>query len=139
MPITTTTHINFRGEAKSALEFYQSVFGGEISLFTYTDAHSVEDPAETDWLSWGGLTGDNGINLMAYDVQVRRTYDPGERAFFVSVRATDADELTTYWSRLSVGATIIDDLGPAAWGTPLYGQLTDKFGVTWVLDLAVAY
>jgi PhnB protein len=32
MSVTTTTHINFRGQAREALEFYQTVFGGESSI-----------------------------------------------------------------------------------------------------------
>jgi uncharacterized glyoxalase superfamily protein PhnB len=34
MSVTTTAHINFRGDARKALEFYQSVFGGDISIAT---------------------------------------------------------------------------------------------------------
>jgi hypothetical protein len=37
MRITTTAHLNFRGNAREALEFYQSVFGGEITTITYGD------------------------------------------------------------------------------------------------------
>nr|WP_260408249.1 VOC family protein [Planomonospora venezuelensis] len=62
----------------------------------------------------------------------------GDRAFFVSVRGKDADEITAYWKGLSDDATVIEDLGPAGW-TPLYGMLKDRFGVTWVLDVAVEY
>ncbi|GIH95934.1 hypothetical protein Psi01_65640 [Planobispora siamensis] len=75
---------------------------------------------------------------MAYDVREEQTYDAGDRAFFVSVRGEDADEITAYWKGLSDGATVIEDLGPAGW-TPLYGMLRDRFGVTWVLDVAVEY
>lgn len=58
--------------------------------------------------------------------------------FFVSVRADDADELPPYWARLTEGATVAVDLAPAPWA-PLYGMLTDRFGVTWVLDVAAPY
>lgn len=136
--ITTTTHLNFRGEARAALEFYQSVFGGEIMLATYTDAHSAQDPAEADWITWGQVKADNGFHVMAYDVQVRNEFARGTRSFFVSVRGTDVDEVTSYWKGLSDGATIVQDLAPAGW-SPLYGMLTDRFGVTWVLDVAAAY
>jgi PhnB protein len=40
MSIAVTNHINFRGEARKALEFYKSVFGGDIAIVTYEDAHS---------------------------------------------------------------------------------------------------
>ena len=32
MTIQTTTHLNFRSQARAALTFYQSVFGGEIAM-----------------------------------------------------------------------------------------------------------
>ncbi|MDP2773852.1 MAG: hypothetical protein Q8O61_09870 [Nocardioides sp.] len=60
--------------------------------------------------------------------------EPGDDPFLVSVRGQDAAEVTTYWERLSAGATVVVPLGPAAWA-PLYGMLTDRFGVTWVLDV----
>lgn len=32
MSIQTVAHINFRGDARPALSFYQSVFGGDLVL-----------------------------------------------------------------------------------------------------------
>lgn len=136
MSITTTTHLNFRDDARAALELYQSVFGGRITLVSYADAHDVQDPADADRIMWGEVRADNGFHVMAYDVRAKQSYEAGDRAFFVSVRGSDADEITTYWKGLSEAATVVQDLGPSGW-TPLYGMLTDRFGVTWVLDVAV--
>ena len=60
-----------------------------------------------------------------------------ELTFFVSVRGGDAEELQRHWDGLADGATVTVPLGPAPWA-PLYGMLTDRFGVTWVLDIAAA-
>lgn len=65
-------------------------------------------------------------------------WEPGVIPIFVSVRGTDTAELTAYWEWLSDGASVVVPLGPAGWA-PLFGMLRDKFGVTWVLDLAVAW
>ena len=138
MTITTTTHLNFRGDARAALEFYKSVFGGEVTLFTYADAENVQTPAEADQIMWGQVLGEGGIHLMAYDVPSSMPYDQGVNSVFVSIRGSDADEITGYWEHLSVGATILQDLAPAGW-SPLYGMLKDRFGIVWVLDVAVAY
>jgi PhnB protein len=43
MSVKTTAHINFNGEARTALEFYQSVFGGETAIATYADIHAAEN------------------------------------------------------------------------------------------------
>ena len=135
MSITTTTHLNFRGDARAALDFYRSVFGGAVTAFTYRDARNVHNPAEADQLMWGEVRGDNGIHLMAYDVPGRTPYDQGVNSLFVSVRGSDAEEIRSYWRSLSEDATIISDLSPAPWGAPLYGMVQDRFGVIWVLDV----
>ncbi|WP_398481125.1 VOC family protein [Tardiphaga sp.] len=137
MAVTTTTHLNFRGNAREALVFYQSVFGGEVMLFTYAQAGQAEDPADTDQVIWGQVAAANGFRVMAYDVQARMAWNPGERAFFVSVRGDGADEITRHWDKLSEGATIVQPLGPSGW-SPLYGMLTDRFGITWVMDVEMA-
>ncbi|MEV0760039.1 VOC family protein [Nocardia sp. NPDC050435] len=134
MAIQTTTHLNFRGTARAALEFYQRVFGGDLVAITYADAGAVGDPAEADQVMWGQVAADNGFRVMAYDVPGRLLYAPGENPFFVSVRGDTVAEVTEYWSRLSEDATVVQPLGPAGWA-PAYGMLRDRFGVVWVLDV----
>lgn len=138
MTISTTTHLNFRGDARAALELYRSVFGGDLAVVTYAQAGAVSDPAEADQVMWGQVASAAGFRVMAYDVPSRTPYDAGANAVFVSVRGTDADELRGYWDALADGATVRVPLAQAAW-SPLYGMLTDRHGVTWVLDLEVPW
>jgi PhnB protein len=138
MTLKTTTHLNFRGDARAALAFYQSVFGGEQMVVTYKDAGAVQNPAEANQVMWGQVAADNGFRIMAYDVPSRLGWNPGEIPVFVSVRGDAADEITGYWEKLAAGATILQALAPAGW-SPLYGMLRDRFGITWVLDVEVAY
>jgi PhnB protein len=138
MSVHAVTHINLRGQARQALEFYQSVFGGHIAMVTYKDAGNVQNPADADHVMWGQVVSDKGFRVMAYDVPAGMPWSPGEIPFFVSVRGEDADEITGYWNKLQVGATIVQPLAPAAWA-PLYGMLKDPFGITWVLDVVAPY
>lgn len=138
MSITTTTHLNFRGTARAALELYQSVFGGDLTAVTYADAQAVTDPAEADQIMWAQLVSPQGFRVMAYDVPSHTAYDPGTNPVFVSVRGNDAEEITRYFTALADGADVIVPVGPAAWA-PLYGMLRDRFGVTWVFDIEVAW
>jgi PhnB protein len=136
MSVNAVTHLNFRGDARAALTFYQSVFGGDLIIVTYKDAGNVQDPAEADQVTWGQMSAVSGFSVMAYDVPSAMPWHQGENAFFVSVRgqAADTAEITGYWERLSDGATIVQPFGPAQWA-PLYGMLKDRFGVVWVLDV----
>jgi PhnB protein len=136
MSINTVAHLNLRGNARQALEFYQSVFGGNLVAVTYAEAHNVQNPDEADQIMWGQVTSPEGFSIMAYDVPASRPWSQGDQPFFVSVRGGDADEISGYWKKLSEGSTVVVDLGPAGWA-PLYGMLTDPFGITWVLDVAV--
>jgi PhnB protein len=138
MSVTTATHLNFRGQARQALEFYQSIFGGHLVAVSYADAHSAQLPEEADQIMWGQVQSEDGFHVMAYDVPASRAYEPGTDPVFVSVRGQDEDEIRRYWAGLSQNATIKAPLEPSGWA-PLYGMLTDRFGVTWVLDVAVPY
>jgi PhnB protein len=138
MTVHAVAHLNFRGDARAALEFYQSVFGGNQMVISYKDAGNVQNPAEADQVMWGQVAAESGFRVMAYDVPSRTPWNPGEIPFFVSVRGNAADEITRYWEKLSEGATVLQPLAPSGW-SPLYGMLKDRFGVTWVLDVEVAY
>lgn len=138
MSIKTVTHLNLRGDARAALEFYQTVFGGELAVMTYADGQNVQDVAEATQVMWGQVVAPNGFAIMAYDVPSRLNWNPGEIPFFVSVRGDGADEISQYWERLAEGGTIVQPLAPSGW-SPLYGMVKDRFGVTWVMDVGVAY
>lgn len=134
MTIRTVTHLNFRGTARAALDFYRSVFGGTQSLFTYAEAGAVTDPAEADQIIWGEVRSDDGFQIMAFDVPSARPWDPGIAPVFVSVRGDDPDRIAAYWAGLGEGGTVLHPLGPAAF-SPLYGMVRDRFGITWVVDV----
>jgi PhnB protein len=137
MSITTTTHLNFRGQARDALDFYASVLGGEVMAFTFAqggDERDAADGAVPQEVKWGGVQAPNGFSVMAFDVPPRRGYDAGTDAVYVSVRGSDTEEIIRYWEGLVEGGTVRVALGPAGYA-PLYGMVTDRFGVTWVLDV----
>ncbi|KQZ27058.1 VOC family protein [Duganella sp. Root1480D1] len=137
MSVKSVTHINLRGAARQALEAYHSVFGGHLALVTYRDAGKVADPLEAEQIMWGQVISESGFHVMAYDVPSAMNWDQGQNSFFVSVRGDTVDEISAYWEKLSHGANVIQQLAPAMW-SPLYGMLNDRFGVTWVFDVAAA-
>lgn len=134
MAIRTVTHLNFQGNARAALAFYQEVFKGQQTLVTYAQAGQAETARDPEHVIWGQVTGDDGIALMAYDVQAGRDWNPGSHAFFVSLRGDDIDTIQPLWSALSDGAEVLQALTASQW-SPLYGMLRDRFGVTWVVDV----
>lgn len=134
MTIKTVTHINFRAQAREALTFYLSVFGGEIAIVTHAQAYGTTDAAEADLVSWGQVVSEAGFAVMAFDVPASQPREAGVAPYFISVRGDNREEVEAYWARLSEGATIIRPLAESAWAKR-YGMLKDRFGVTWVLDV----
>lgn len=135
---TATAHLNLRGDARQALGFYQSVFGGQLAIVSYADAHNVTDPAEADQVMWGEVRSDSGFRIMAYDVPKHTPWEPGANAFFVAVQGATTDDISGYWNKLADAATIVQPLAPSPWA-PLSGMLTDRHGVTWVLSVVSPY
>jgi len=135
--ITSTTHLNFDGQARAALEFYGAVFGAEPTIVTYAQLGDGQGP--DDAVVWGEVRSANGFHVMAYDVQTDREFDAGTNAVYVSLRCSDAEEVTAAYEGLSAGARHVrTPLGPAPF-SPLYGMFTDRFGITWVVDQAVEF
>jgi PhnB protein len=152
MSITTTTHLNFRGAARAALDFYQSVFGGQVTIATYGDFGMPKEVPGADSVIFGQVENEDGFRVMAYDILGQNADSTGtagttrrengttitDQSFFVSVRGETLDEVEAYWNKLSVGASVVEPLAASAW-SPGFGMLTDSFGVTWILDVAAAY
>lgn len=139
MSTAVTPHLNFRGQAREALAFYRDVFGGEVVVVRYADLGVVgTDEPTADHVVWGQVESPDGFRVMAHDLYPHLPYERGTGDVYVSVRGTDEDVLRAQWDRLAEGATVTVDLAPAAWA-PLYGMLTDRYGVTWVLDVAAPY
>lgn len=151
MTITTTTHLNFRGDARAALELYQSVFGGQLTVATYGDLGMPADAPGADKVVFGSVESPEGFRVMAYDVpgqtggsaetagSTRRVDGTTvtDQPFFVSVRGATLDEVQQYWDGLAAGATVVEPLASSPWSAG-FGMLTDAYGVTWVLDVASA-
>jgi PhnB protein len=153
MSITTTTHLNFRGTARGALEFYASVFGGDAVITTYGDLGMPAEAPGAHSVVFGAVDNGSEFRVLAYDIPglddtdttltagaTRREHGTTitDRTFFLALQADTLDELTGYWNALMSGGTVIEPLAASAW-SPGFGMLTDRFGVTWSLDVRVTY
>lgn len=126
-------YLGFRDNARQAMEFYQSVFGGELTLSTFGDFQASEDPAEQDKIMHGMLTTDSGLTLMGADTPNRMTYAPGDN-YSVSLSGDDEADLRRFWEGLAAEGTVSMPLEPSPWGD-IFGMCTDKFGVSWLVNI----
>jgi PhnB protein len=127
-------YLNFRDTARQAIEFYRSVFGGELTIGTFGEFQATEDPAEVDKVMHAQLETPSGFTLMAADTPASMEFSVGTNSA-VSLSGDDDAELRGYWEKLSDGATVREELQTAPWGDA-FGMLTDKFGTPWLVNIA---
>jgi PhnB protein len=134
---TLNPYLSFRDDARAALEFYESVFGGELTLNTFAESPmSGEYPDEGDKVLHGQLVTSSGYTLMCADTPASMDHNPGS-AYAVSISGAQEEdaELRGYWEKLSEGATVTAPLDTAPWGDT-FGMLTDRFGINWMVNIA---
>lgn len=127
-------YLNFRDNAREAMQFYQSVFGGKLDLSTFKDLHASEDPSEDNKIMHSVLEADNGMVLMAADTPNRMEYSVGSN-FGISLSGDNQPELAGYYEKLAAGGTVTMPLEKATWGDT-FGMCTDKFGINWLVNIA---
>ncbi|HEU4347513.1 MAG TPA: VOC family protein [Actinoplanes sp.] len=125
-------YLSFNGDAREAMEFYRSVFGGELTTNTFGELGNA-DPAVADKVMHSQLETDAGYTLMGSDTMPGMPYSPGT-TMTVSLSGDSNDGLQEYWARLSDGATVTVPLEKQVWGDE-FGQLTDRFGVPWMVNI----
>ena len=168
MSVTTTAHLNFRGDAAEALAFYQSVFGGQLMSATYaqigvpqdfaTSERAVFDPVDpaspdAEHLAFGMLAAENGFRLAAYDVLGATGGGPAAAGLpdattrAAGVTHTESAFLLLNAETLQEATELFDALSEGgtvvqalapADWAPAYGMLTDRFGITWIFGIAPA-
>ncbi|QIJ65989.1 VOC family protein [Streptomyces sp. JB150] len=132
MPSRLNPYLSFDGDARQAMEFYREVFGGTLKLSTFGE-FGPPDAAGADKIMHGMLETPSGFTLMGADTPPGNTYTPGN-AFAVSLSGDDEAELRGYWEQLSADGSVSVPLERQMWGD-VFGMCTDRFGVTWMVDI----
>ncbi|MFB6724976.1 VOC family protein [Kribbella sp. NPDC056345] len=127
-------YIQFDGSAREALEFYQGVFGGELTTSTFKEFGAGHGPDDDDKLMHGQLESPNGFTLMAADTPQGMPYNPGEN-IAVSLSGDDGDDLRGYYTQLSDGGKVSVPLEKQMWGDE-FGMVTDRFGINWMFNIS---
>jgi PhnB protein len=126
-------YLNFNGNARQALEFYESVFGGTLNLNTFA-SFGRQDSPDADKIMHGQLETDAGYTIMAADTPSEMEYRP-MAGFSVSLSGDDGDALRSYWEKLSAKGTVTMPLAKQVWGDE-FGMCVDEFGVSWLVNIS---
>ncbi len=126
-------HLNFKDNARAAMEFYQTIFGGKLTLQTYQEFHVSMEPSEDAKIMHAELETGKGITMMAADTPNRMEYHPGMN-FSLAISGDNEPELRAWFEALSSGGSVSMPLEKSMWGA-IFGMCTDKFGVNWMVNI----
>lgn len=126
-------YLMFDGDARAAMEFYREVFGGDLAMNTFGEFGMQGTPHE-NLIMHAQLETPGGHTLMASDTSPDMDRTPGWTVQLM-LHGEDEAQLRGYWEALADGGTIGTPLEPQMWGDQ-YGQLTDKFGIIWMVNIS---
>ena len=79
MTVRLNPYIGFQGDARQAMEFYQSVFGGQLDISTYGESGMTDDPNQQDKVMHAMLDSGGGLVLMGSDTPPGMPFEGGQR------------------------------------------------------------
>lgn len=138
MSITLNPYLNFPdAQAREAMEFYQSVLGGELNVMTFGDM-GTEGPLATQVMH-GQLVTEDGITLMGADSppEMVRVSFGDSVSVSLSGGPEDGGTLRSWFAALSEGGQVRQPLEAAPWGDE-FGMFVDRFGISWLVNIAGA-
>lgn len=130
-------YINFAGNTEEVFRFYQSVFGGELSVARFGDfpGNPMGVPEEhLDKVAHVALPLTDDSILMGTDAL--ESFGPKLNAgnnFSIALEVESAEEADKLFDALSDGGEVKMPLAKTEWAEK-WGACTDKFGIQWMVN-----
>jgi len=127
-------YVFYNGNCEEAFTFYQSALGGELAINRYEGSPMAEQaPGAEDKVMHASLRVSDAM-LMGADAIGEWQRRIGNN-FALSLATQDERQARDAFDKLSAGGKVTMELSPAFWGAKLFGMLTDRFGIDWMISL----
>jgi PhnB protein len=121
--ITLNAYLFFKGDCREAMEFYKGIFGGEIYYQNFENVPGSEEMAGKVMHAF----------LHGGDIEIMEA-SPQTRKVELCLGGSDEAKMTKIFEGLSQGGKVRSALKKEFWGA-IFGNLTDKFGVDWMMNI----
>jgi PhnB protein len=131
--IELAPYIFFKGNCAEAMEFYKNVFGGKLEVQKYEDVPG-DFPGKSEMtgkIMNSSLETPGGFVIRASDANAA---SPEAKKIELCLTGSDEENLRKIFDDLSSGGKVVTPLEKMFWGD-VFGQLKDKFGVDWMVDI----
>ncbi|WP_192985724.1 VOC family protein [Pseudomonas sp. EggHat1] len=129
-------YLMFDGQCEAAFNHYVEVFGGNLEMMRYADSpEDMEVPAEYQQRVMHVCLTVGDQLLMASDNLPQYPYE-GIKGCSVSLQVDNVPEAERLYEALSAGGSVQMELQATFWATR-FAMLTDRFGVSWMINCMV--
>ena len=132
-------YLMFGGRCEEALEFYRTALGAQIDmLMRFKDSPEPPPPGmlppgfENKVMHASFRIGDN-ILMASDDCQEGQQF----KGFSLSISVATEAEADRFFTALSDGGQIQMPLAKTFW-SPRFGMLTDRFGISWMINVVTS-
>ena len=137
---TVNIYLSFNGNCEKAFTFYKSVFGGEFNYVgRFKDMPPSEEypmaEADKERIMHVGLPISKETILLGSDCESNGDFVQGNN-FSICINPDSEEEARRIFNALAEGGNVAMPLEKTFW-SPLFGMLTDQFGINWMVDIAV--
>ncbi len=127
-----TPYLFFPGNCEDALNFYKTVFKGEITFIQrFGEANMPVEEDYRDKIMHATLEFESS-RIQFSDGAPHKKITPGDNVH-LSLNFENETKMRLTWSKFAEGGSVHMDLQDTFWGA-IYGQLEDKFGMRWMFN-----
>jgi PhnB protein len=131
--ITCNPYLFFEANCREAMQFYQSVFGGELNMQTYGEVDKSCPDAMKNAIMHARLAGGDILLMASDDPSSNRELGTGK--IHLALGGSNEEKLRRIFDALSAGGKVGVPLAKQMWGD-IYGDLRDKYGIQWMINIS---
>lgn len=132
MAITLNAYLNFAGNSRDAMTYYQTIFGGELTILSFGEMGVTELPADG---TMHARLATPEFTIMASDAMPGAEKTWGGTRVYLCFGGDEVDRLTGWYEKLASDGKAGMPLEKQVWGDT-YGDVMDKFGIEWMFNIA---
>ena len=125
------TYLNFDGNCREAMKFYEKCLGGELHMMPFSEAPG-DFPKEAKDRTMHATLRNGSAALMASDIMPGMHFEQGHN-FSICLQPLTVEETEKLFTALSEKGKVTMPLQDTFWGAR-FGMVTDQFGVNWMFN-----
>lgn len=132
-------YLFFNGRCEEAINFYHAALGAEVGMLMRFSENPDSPPSGTVPEGWDDKVMHAAIQIGGASIYMSDGCEatPGFEGFSLSLNAATPENATRFFEALSEGGKITMPLGETFW-SPLFGVVTDQFGLSWMIGVEPA-